>query len=99
MGKRSKNAKSLSFCLRICLIIFLVLYFTVTIIGQQSEINNLNYQISDYNEKIEAKNNELSIIEDKTKNATSDETVESIARERLGLVRSNETVFVDITGK
>jgi len=29
----------------------------------------------------------------------SDEFVEKVARERLGLVRSDETVFIDVTGK
>jgi len=99
MSRSRKNSLSISFCLRMCLILFLVLYFSVTIIGQQSEINNLNCQISDYNEKIEAKNSELSTIEDKKKHASTDEAIESIARERLGLVRADETVFVDITGR
>lgn len=99
MNKNRRKPTGVKFLIRYSLIVALVVYFAASIIGQQSELNSLNSIIADYNTKIDEKNSELAIIEDKKKNAASDELVESIARERLGLVRSDETVFVDITGK
>jgi len=98
MSKSPKKAKKSHFSLKMCLMVILVVYFSISIIGQQSDINALNGTINEYNSKISDKNSELNAIEDEIKNSGSDSTVERIARERLGLVRSDETVFVDVTG-
>lgn len=98
MSKSPKKAVKLGFSFKTCFAVILVVYFSVAIAGQQVKLNSLNNTITEYNTKIEEKNSELTSLRDKKQNSTSDDAVESIARERLGLVRSDETVFVDVTG-
>ncbi len=86
-GKKSK-------LIFIALTLFIV-YFAITFIEQQKIINLKTKQIKDINEKIaeeqrinEELNKSLEII-------GSDEYVEKVARERLGMVKSGEKLFVD----
>lgn len=99
MSKSEKKTRKTHFKFKTCFALALIAYFTVSIVGQQSKLNDLNSTIAEYNTKIEEKQSELAAVEDKKKSSTSDDTIEHIARERLGLVRSDETVFVDVTGK
>lgn len=99
MSKSEKKARKTRFKFKTCFALVLIMYFAISIVGQQSKLNTLNSAIADYNEQIKEKKNELAAVEDKQKTGTSDAAIEHIARERLGLVRSDETVFVDITGK
>lgn len=98
MRKNEKKAKNTRFKPKTFIAMVLIVYFVVSIIGQQSSINELNGTINEYNVKIEDKKSELAALDDKKKTGATDEAIESIARERLGLVRSDETVFVDVTG-
>ena len=98
MRRNEKKAKTPRFKLKTLIAVVFIAYFAVSIIGQQSAINELNGTIGEYNAKIEDKKSELAALEDKKKTGATDEAIESIARERLGLVRSDETVFVDVTG-
>ena len=99
MRNSDKKMRKPHFKIKTCFALILILYFAISIVGQQSKLNYLNSVIAEYNVKIEEKQGQLEAIEDKKKKSTSDETIEHIARERLGLVRNDETVFVDITGK
>ena len=70
-------------------------YFTVTFIEQQNLINSKKKQIEDINQKIA---DEQKINEELNKSKEiigSDEYIEKVARERLGMVKSGEKVFVD----
>lgn len=95
--RKKKKKKHLNF--KVCFITILIIYISVAIIGQQSKINSLNSKISDVNNKISVKEKEYSELEDQEIVYGSDEYVERVARQRLGYVRPDETVFIDITGK
>ena len=82
-----------------CFLIVLSVYFLVAIVGQQSKINNLTAEIKQTNQMIEDKNKEVDKLKDKETLYLQNDEIERIARDRLGLVRSDETVFIDVTGK
>ena len=75
-----------------------ILYFVFAIVGQQSQLNKLNNQIVAEQEKIAQKNQEIETLNDEQAMRESDEYIEKLARE-MGLVRSDESVIVDVTGK
>lgn len=87
------------FNFKACFIVVLTAYMIIAICGQQSKIDALGEEIGRAHELIEDKQTEASLVEDKEKVYRSDEFIERVARERLGFVRADETVFVDITGK
>ena len=72
-----------------------VMYFSYTFFDQQLKINRYNSQIEMYNKEIEAKQNLVEYYNTQSENITSDEYIESVARERLGLVKPYETIYVD----
>lgn len=72
-----------------------VVYFAYTFFDQQVKINRYNSQIEMYNQEIEAKQNLVEYYNTQSENITSDEYIESVARERLGLVKPYETIYVD----
>ena len=82
-----------------CFLIVLAVYFAVAIAGQQGKINALTGEIKHTSDMIDSKKNEVSVIEDQTELYSQNDEIERIARDELGLVRSDETVFVDVTGK
>ncbi len=98
MRESQKKAKKTQFNIKTLFALALIVYFSIAIVGQQSALNGLNNTINEYNTKIEDKKGELAALEEKKKAGVTDDTIETIARERLGLVRSDETVFVDVTG-
>jgi len=78
----------------IALALFFV-YFVVTFIEQQNMINSKSKQIETINQKIAE---EQKINEELNKNIEiigSDEYIEKVARERLGMVKSGEKLFID----
>lgn len=90
MNKRKKS--------RFGLLVFLCLliYFTYVIINQQRELNAKFAELNSIKEKIrQEKELEKQLKREKAK-INSDEYNEKIAREKLGMVRSGEKVFVDI---
>ena len=72
-----------------------VMYFSYTFFDQQLKINRYNSQIEMYNKEIEAKQNLVEYYNTQNDNITSDEYIESVARERLGLGKPYETIYVD----
>lgn len=72
-----------------------VMYFAYTFFDQQLKINRYNSQIEMYNQEIEAKQNLVEYYNTQNENITSDEYIESVARERLGLVKPYETIYID----
>ena len=72
-----------------------VVYFAYTFFDPHVIINRYNSQIEMYNQEIEAKQNLVEYYNTQSENITSDEYIESVARERLGLVKPYETIYVD----
>ena len=91
--KVKKRKKSLNI-VQIISVVF-VAYFGVTFFNQQLKINKYNSQIEMYTEEIEAKQYLIDYYNEQSENISTDEYIESVAREKLGLVMPYETVYVD----
>ncbi len=89
--KRKKKSINITNIISIALII----YFGYTFFNQQLAINKYNSQIEMYKKEIESKQNLVEYYNNKNENITTDEYIESVAREKLGLVKPYETVYVD----
>lgn len=81
--------------LRVILVVALV-FFSVTFVKQQFQINEYNVQINSIKQDIaEAKEKtiELKSVENKVNDS---EYIEEIARTELGLVKPYEKIFIDV---
>ncbi len=72
-----------------------VLYFLYTMIWQQIVISNKGKEIDALEERISAAEQQKEKLEQELENLNDPEYLEKLAREKLGLVRPNERVFVD----
>ncbi len=99
--KGRKNVKKRKRSLNIVHIVSFVFiaYFVITFFNQQIQINKYNSQIDMYNKEIEAKKSLVEYYKNQNENISSDEYIESVAREKLGLVKPYETVYVDSNKK
>lgn len=88
-----KNGKS-SIGLFILLVIFL--YFSYIAVSQQRLINAKNIELSKLEEKIKNEEKLNEELKKEKENIQTDEYIEKIAREKLGMVKKNERVYVDI---
>ncbi len=77
----------------------LVLYLSYTLIGQQVSLRQSDAQISQLEADIAAAESRLAQVQDLEGLSKSDAYIEKVAREKLGLVLPDETVFVDVTGR
>ncbi len=77
------------------IVLIVVCLISVVFIKQQITINSNNNEIKTINEQIETENEKAKEIKEKEKRYATDEYVEQIAREELGLVKPDEKVFVD----
>ncbi len=88
------NVLSSKFVILVLSLVFLI-YFTVTIVGQSKTIESSKTVLQHYNDSLE----QQQAIEQEIKNEESlvgtDEYIESIARDTLGLCKTNEKLFVD----
>ncbi len=91
--KIKKRKKSLSLA-HVVGIVFLT-YYVYTFFDQQLMINKYNSQIALYTQEIESKQNLIEYYNSQNENISSDEYIEAIAREKLGLVKPYEIVYVD----
>ncbi len=74
----------------------LLVYATLSLAAAQKDLNaalDMTAQLSDKVAEVSAENEKLL---DELENISSEEAKESLARERLGLVKPNEIIFVDI---
>ena len=83
----------------VILLLAIFLYLSYAAIGQQKLINSKNDELNRIESKIaeEEKVNEQLTKEKEMIN--SDAYKEKVAREKLGMVKENETVYVDIGNK
>ncbi|HHW31415.1 MAG TPA: septum formation initiator family protein [Clostridiaceae bacterium] len=90
MSKRKKPMLSL------ILVTGFFIYFIITLIEQQRIINFKNNEAKNIRAKIQSEmqlNEELKKFKE---NLYSDEYIEKIAREKLGMVKPGEKIFFDI---
>ena len=98
MKKRRKNTKR-KFNIKTILVSVFAVYFLFTFVNQQFQLTELDKNVKTLEKQVEKKQKELKSLNDNEEYYASDEYIEKTAREKLGLIRADETVFVDITGK
>lgn len=92
--KQSKKRYKVDY-LRVILLVALV-FFSITFVKQQFQINEYNVQISSIEQDIataKEKTEQLSLVKDKV---NDDEYIEQVARNELGLVKPYEKIFIDV---
>ena len=72
-----------------------IIYFVYAMIAQQIVLSNKNKEIQSLEEQVSAANTETERLQKELDNLEDPEYLERVAREKLGLVRPNERVFVD----
>lgn len=72
------------------------IYFVTTFIDQQISLNRYNSQIEMYQKDIENKLALTKYYSEKQESVETDEYIEQVARESLGLVKPYEKIFVDV---
>ena len=78
------------------LFILLIIYLSLNLVSQQQLIENINSELAEVEAKIDAQiklSDELNREKDML---MSDESIEKIAREKLGMVKPGERVFIDL---
>lgn len=81
---------------RVLLIVCLV-YFSVTFVKQQFEINEYNVKINSIKQDIADANQEIESLNETKEKANDSEYIEKVAREELGLVKPYEKIFIDVS--
>lgn len=77
------------------IVIAFAIYFVYTIVSQQVTINQKSKEIETLQSKVDAAEEESKRLEQEIESLNDPEYLERIAREKLGLVRPNERVFID----
>ena len=90
-----KNKKISRLCKKILIIAFII-YFAYTLIKQQQTLNSYANQKAKVNEDIEMAEEEQAELQEMKENINSDEYIEQIAREKLGMYYPNERVYIDV---
>ncbi len=90
MNKRKKS--------RIGTVLFLgaIAYLTYLLISQQGILYAKQAQLEGINSKIQAEEENKEKLIRQSEEINSDESIEKIAREKLGMVKHGERVFVDV---
>ena len=98
-GNKSVNKKKRKYKLdyvRVLLIVCLV-YFSITFVKQQLEINEYNVKIKSTQEDIAYAKEEIEVLNETKVKINDPEYIEKIAREECGLVKPYEKIFVDVS--
>ena len=90
-----KNNKVKNFLKKV-LVIGFIIYFIYTIISQQRTLNSYAQEKEQYNEQIETAQEEQEELQNMKDNINSNEYIEEIAREKLGMYYPNERVYIDV---
>jgi len=68
-------------------------------IMQQPQITQNEAAIADLQEKIDYEKKRIEEVEELKTKVDTDEYIEKIAREKLGMIKRDEIVFIDISGE
>lgn len=97
--KPRKSTRKRTVKLTTIALLAVVLFFIVKGIMLQPQINE-NYDIqAELEAQIEYEKQRANEVDALKEIVDSDEYIEKIAREKLGMIRKDEIVFVDITGE
>lgn len=78
------------------LVLVLVIYAAVTLVSLQGQLQEKNAEADALAGQVTAIEQENQRLEQAIENLDTDEGVEAVARQKLGLVKKNETVFYDV---
>lgn len=95
MGVKSSKNRRGKMRISLLIPILFIGYCAYTLFDQQIQLNKYNSQISMYEKEIESKNELISYYNEQKNNVNSDEYIEEVARESLGLVKPYEKIFID----
>ena len=87
--------KNIRKTLKILLFVVLVVYATITFFKQQKILNNYKVQARNVKSQIAEATEYQEELNEKKININSNEYIEKIAREKLGMYMPNERVYVD----
>lgn len=73
-----------------------LIYAAITFASQSNDLYIINLEIKQLQEKIAKEEEEKARLLKMRDEISSDESIEKIAREKLGMVKDGERVFVDI---
>lgn len=90
-----KNKKTSKLYKKILILAF-ILYFIYTLIMQQKTLNSYSVEKAKYKENIEVAEDEQKELQNMKDNINSNEYIEQIAREKLGMYYPNEKVYIDV---
>ena len=90
-----KNIKKSNIYKRLFVLAFII-YFVYTLLMQQKTLNSYAAEQAKYNEDIEVAEDEQNELQEMKNNINSDEYIEQIAREKLGMYYPNERVYIDV---
>lgn len=82
--------------LGILILLFIFLYLSYIAVNQQKIIFNKNLELSRLEEKIAEEKTVNEELKKESEIIQDDEYIEKIAREKLGMVKKNERIYVDI---
>lgn len=91
---KKTNAKKL---LKLGMVMVVCVYVAVVFVQQRITLSKCDKLAEEYQAKISEAQLEKRRLEDELKKAGTDEYLERVARDKLGLVKANERVFIDIT--
>ena len=95
--QRPKKSKSGSLILRVCVFAFVV-YAMVHLIDMQINMVSRRQQLVELEQRVETQRIANRELERQLAQGMDERYIERIARERLGFVAPNETVYIDISG-
>lgn len=84
--------------LKVCIFLFLTVYATYTLIKQEIEINKYDKEKIYYMEQIALANKKHEEYKHYSEYVKSEEYIEKIAREKLGMLLPEERVYIEYSG-
>ena len=81
--------------LKMVVLVALVMYSIVTFAKQETQFKKYDMDLQRYTSLIEEENLKHEQLTEIKNRISTDEYIEEVARDRLGLVKPNEIVFID----
>ncbi len=82
--------------LKLCVLFFLAIYATYTLIKQEIEINKYEKEKQGYIEQINIAKQKHEEYKHYSEYVNTDEYIEKIAREKLGMLLPEERIYIEI---
>jgi len=78
------------------ILLILAVYTAVTVVKQETEMQTLRRATTEIQEKIEHEKYNNQLLQEQKMEILSEDSIEQMAREKLGYVKDGERVFVDV---